>query len=146
MVGESITYKAACPRFFAVDIHPAVPAGSGVFIDDGTGLVLAGEHLISQRQTFGRHDQGNDDLHTIRPVIARVAEAPLVAFRERRILEVGARQIEQHVVADVEQIAPSSHQMIEDRLLVRQQPVKRVPARRASGPARACRETQDSRP
>src|ERR1700719_291147 len=37
---------------------------------------------------------GNDDLHTIRPMIARVAEAALVAFRKRRIrLEVGARQI-----------------------------------------------------
>src|SRR3984893_11287773 len=66
---------------------------------------------------------GNDDLHTIRPVIARVAEAALVAFRKRRIrLEIGAGQIiEQHVIADVEQISPSSHQMIEDRLLVAQQ-------------------------
>src|SRR6476646_1187036 len=58
-------------------------------------------------------------------MIARVPETALVAFRERRIrLEIGARQIvEQRVVADVEQIAPPSHQMIEDRLLVRQQSV-----------------------
>ena len=86
---------------------------------------VAGQHLIGQRQAFGRHHQGNDDLHTIRPMIARVPEAALVAFRKRRIgLEIGARQIvEQHVVADVEQIAPPSHQVIEDRLLVRQQPV-----------------------
>ena len=46
---------------------------------------VAGQHLIGQRQTFGRHHQGNDDLHTIRPVIARVPEAALVAFRKRRI-------------------------------------------------------------
>jgi hypothetical protein len=46
---------------------------------------VAGQHLISQRQTFGCHYQGNDDLHTIRPVTARVPEAPLVAFRKRWI-------------------------------------------------------------
>src|SRR5438105_3326029 len=47
-------------------------------------------------------------------------EAPSLAWRA----EIGARQIiEQHVVADVEQIAPASHQMIEERLLVHQQPV-----------------------
>ncbi len=86
---------------------------------------VAGQHLIGQRQTLGRHHQGNDDLHTIRPVIARVPEAALVAFRKRRIrFEVGARQIiKQHVVADVEQVAPPSHQVIEDRLLVPQQSV-----------------------
>jgi hypothetical protein len=42
---------------------------------------VAEKYLIGQRQTFGRHHQGDDDLHTIRPVIARVSEAPLVAFR-----------------------------------------------------------------
>jgi hypothetical protein len=86
---------------------------------------VAGQHLIGQRQALGRHHQGNDDLHTIGSMIARVPEAALVAFRERWIrLEIGARQIvEQHVVADVEQIAPPSHQVIEDRLLVREQSV-----------------------
>ena len=86
---------------------------------------VARKHFIGQWQTFGRHHQGNDDLHTIRPVIARVPEAALVAFRKRRIrLEIGTRQIvEQHVVADVEQVAPASCQMVEDRLLVRQQPI-----------------------
>src|SRR5205807_8921016 len=86
---------------------------------------IAWKHLIGQRQAFGRHHQGNDDLHTIRPVIARIPVPALVAFRKRRIrLEVGARQVvEQHVVADVEQVAPPPHQVIEDRLLVRQQPV-----------------------
>ena len=69
---------------------------------------VAGQHLIGQRQTFRRHHEGNDDLHTVRPVIARVPEAPLIVFRKRRIgLEIGARKIvQQHVVADVEQIAP----------------------------------------
>jgi hypothetical protein len=47
-------------------------------------------------------------LHTIRPVIARVPKAPLVAFRKWWIrFGIGARQVVwQHVVADVEQIAP----------------------------------------
>ena len=86
---------------------------------------VAGQHLIGQRQAFGGHHQSDDDLHTIRPVIARVPKAPLVAFRKWWIgLEIGARQVvEQHVVADIEQIAPPPHQMIEDRLLVHQQPV-----------------------
>src|SRR5207248_6155339 len=39
-------------------------------------------------------------------------------------LEISARQIvEQHVVADVEQVAPPSRQVIKDRLFVYQQPV-----------------------
>ena len=86
---------------------------------------VAGQNLIGQRQTFRGHYQSNDDLHTIRPVIARVPEAPLVAFRKRRIgLEISARQIiEQHVVADVEQVAPPSRQVIKDRLFVHQEPV-----------------------
>jgi hypothetical protein len=86
---------------------------------------VAGQHLVGQRQTLGGHDQGDDDLHTIRPVVAGIAKAALVAFRKRRIrLEVCARQVvEQHVVADVEQIAPPHRQVIEDRLLVDQQPI-----------------------
>ena len=58
-------------------------------------------------------------------MIAGITKAALVAFRKRRIrLEVCARQvIEQNVVADVEQIAPPRRQVIEDRLLVDQQPV-----------------------
>ena len=64
-------------------------------------------------------------IRTIWPVIARIPEAPLVAFRKRRIgLEIGARQVvQQHVVADVEQVAPPRRQVIEDRLFVHQQPV-----------------------
>src|SRR3979490_1055213 len=47
-------------------------------------------------------------------------EAPSLAWRAK----IGARQVvEQHVVADVEQIAPPPRQVIKDRLLVHQQPV-----------------------
>jgi hypothetical protein len=86
---------------------------------------VAGQYLIGQWQTFGGHHQSDDDLHTIGPVVAGVAKAALVAFRKRRIrFEIGAGQvIEQHVVADIEQIAPPRRQVIEDRLLVDQQPV-----------------------
>ena len=86
---------------------------------------VAGQHLVGQWQTFGGHHQSDDDLHTIWPVVARITKAALVAFRKRWIrFEVRARQIvEQHVIADVEQIAPPRRQVIEDRLLVGQQPV-----------------------
>jgi hypothetical protein len=89
------------------------------------GLVggVAGQHLVGQRQAFGRHHQSNDNLYAVRPVIARIAKAALVAFRKRRIgFEIGAGQIvEQDVVADVEQIAPARRQVLENRLLVGQQ-------------------------
>jgi hypothetical protein len=83
------------------------------------GLVqgVARQHLVSQRQTSARHHQRYDDLHTIRPVIAWISEAALVAFGKRRIgFEIGACQIvEQHVGADVEQITPPRRQMIDRR-------------------------------
>ena len=43
------------------------------------GLVrgIARQHLIGQRQTFRRHHQGNDHLHAVGPMIARVAEPAL---------------------------------------------------------------------
>ena len=50
---------------------------------------VAGQDFIGQRQTFGCHHESDDDLHTIRPVVARVPEAALVAFRKRRIRLVG---------------------------------------------------------
>src|SRR5205814_6187331 len=55
----------------------------------------------------------------------RVPEAALVALRTWRIrLEISARQVvEQHVVADVEQVSPPPRQVIKDRLLVHQQPI-----------------------
>jgi hypothetical protein len=58
-------------------------------------------------------------------VIARIAVASLVAFGKRRIgLEIGAGQIvEQHIEANVEQVAPAPDQMIEQGLLVFEQPV-----------------------
>ena len=58
-------------------------------------------------------------------MVARVAVAALVAVRKRRIgLEIGAGQVvQQHVEAGVEQIPPPLDQVIEQRLLVRQQPV-----------------------
>ena len=51
--------------------------------------------------------------------------ASLVALWKRRIgLEIGAGQIvEQHIEADVEQVAPAPDQMIEQGLLVFEQPV-----------------------
>src|SRR5260221_2987936 len=38
--------QSRVPQFFAVDVHPAVPIGSGVFIDHGTGLVVGETAVI----------------------------------------------------------------------------------------------------
>ena len=86
---------------------------------------VARHHLIGQRQAVGRHHQRDHHLHAVGPMIARIAEAPLVAFGERRVgLEIGAGQIvEQNVEAGVEQVLPACDQMIEQRLLVLEQPV-----------------------
>jgi hypothetical protein len=86
---------------------------------------VAGQHLIGQRQPLWRHRQRDHHLHAVRPMIARVSVAALVAFRKRRIgLEIGAGQIvKQHIEAGVEQVPPALDQVIEQRLLVRPQPV-----------------------
>jgi hypothetical protein len=58
-------------------------------------------------------------------MIARVAEPALVVLGKRRVgLEIGAGQIvQQHVEGDVEQVPPAPYQVIEQSLLVLQQPV-----------------------
>ena len=58
-------------------------------------------------------------------MVARVAVAALVALGKRRIgFEIRAGQVvQQHVEACVEQIPPAPDQVIEQRLLVRQQAV-----------------------
>ena len=54
---------------FAVDIHPAVPVGRGVFIDHGTGLVVGetatiGDNVsIMQRVTLGGTGKEHGDRH-----------------------------------------------------------------------------------
>jgi serine O-acetyltransferase len=54
---------------FAVDIHPAVPVGSGVFIDHGTGLVVGETAVIGndvsilQEVTLGGTGKERGDRH-----------------------------------------------------------------------------------
>ena len=87
---------------------------------------VAGQHLVGQRQAVRRDHQRDHHLRAVRPLVAAVAVAALVALRHVRgvDLEVGAGQIvEQHVEVDVEQVAPALHQMREQRVLVLQQQV-----------------------
>jgi hypothetical protein len=86
---------------------------------------IARQDLVSQRQAFRRHHQRDHHLHAVWPMVARIAEAPLVAVGKRRLgLEIRAGQIvEQEIEAGVEQVAPAARQMIEQRLFVFQQPV-----------------------
>jgi len=76
-----------------------------------------------QRQPLGRDDERNHDLHAVEAMVAAVTEPPHIVLIERRIgLEVGTRQvIQQHLEADVEQIAPATHQMLKQHLLVLKQ-------------------------
>jgi serine O-acetyltransferase len=56
-------------EFFAVDIHPAVPVGRGVFIDHGTGLVvgetaaIGNDVSILQEVTLGGTGKERGDRH-----------------------------------------------------------------------------------
>ncbi len=56
-------------EFFAVDIHPAVPIGRGVFIDHGTGLVVGETSVIGddvsilQEVTLGGTGKERGDRH-----------------------------------------------------------------------------------
>ncbi len=86
---------------------------------------VARQHLVGERKTLRGHHQRNDHLHAVRAMIARVTVAALVLLVGRRIgLEIRAREvIQQHIEARVEQIPPATHQMIEQRLLVLEQPV-----------------------
>ena len=84
---------------------------------------VAGEHLVGQRQALRRDHQGDHHLRTIRPMITAVTMPALVAFRQLCgvDLKIGAGQIiEQHIEAGVEQVAPASDQVREQRVLVPQ--------------------------
>src|SRR5215471_10049158 len=76
---------------------------------------VARHHFVGQRQSLGCHHQRDHYLHAIGAMVARVSVPALVIFWKRRIgFKIGAGQIvEQHVEADVEQIAPASDQVIE---------------------------------
>jgi serine O-acetyltransferase len=56
-------------EFFAVDIHPAVPVGRGVFIDHGTGIVIGETSVIGddvsilQEVTLGGTGKARGDRH-----------------------------------------------------------------------------------
>src|ERR1700760_340632 len=90
------------------------------------GIRSARQNLVRQRQTVRRDHQRDHHLRTVRPFVAAVTVAALVALRHIRSvdLEIGAGQIvEQYVEADVEQIAPARHQVREQIRFVRQQKI-----------------------
>jgi serine O-acetyltransferase len=64
-------------QVFAVDIHPAVPIGSGVFIDHGTGLVVGETAVIGNdvsilhEVTLGGTGKERGDRH---PKVRHVAQ------------------------------------------------------------------------
>ncbi len=92
-----------------------------------SGLIagVAREHFISQRKSFRVHDQCNNDLHTIRPLIAAVTELPLVLLGKGWVtFEIRACQIiEQHLELRIEEIAPALLEMGKERLFMLEQTV-----------------------
>jgi serine acetyltransferase len=50
-----ICLQSRVSEVFAVDIHPAVPIGNGVFIDHGTGLVVGETAVIGENVSILRH-------------------------------------------------------------------------------------------
>jgi hypothetical protein len=87
---------------------------------------VAGQHFISERQPLRRDHQRDDELRTIRPLVAAVAVTALRALWQIGCvdLEIGARQIvEQHVERNVEHVAPAFGQMREQRPFVSEQQV-----------------------
>lgn len=70
---------------------------------------VASHDFVSQRKTFGRDDQRDDHLHTVRTLVAAVAKLPLVALRKRRVaFKISRGQIvEQHFKLHAEQILPT---------------------------------------
>ncbi len=81
------------------------------------------QHLIGEREAFGRHDQRNHHLGAVAALVAAVTVAPLVVFIVwQRGFKIGAGQIiEQHLEPGSEQILPALVQMIEQCRLVLQQ-------------------------
>jgi hypothetical protein len=70
---------------------------------------VAGQDFIGQRQAVRRHNERDDHLNAVRPMVPRIAEAAFVGFRKRRVrLEVSAGEIvEQHAEVGVEQVPPT---------------------------------------
>ena len=113
--------------------HPDTPRATGLLLDLGEEhpqrlavRSVAGEHLVGQGQTVRGDHQRDHHLRAVRPLVAAVAVATLVALCHVRCvdLEIGAGQIvEQHIEIRVEQVVPARHQMREQCLLVLQQKV-----------------------
>ncbi len=84
----------------------------------GDVRAIAGEELVAQRHPLTRDDEGEADLHAVRPVIAAVA--PLgQGIGEGLPLEVGARDVvEEQVVVQGEEFAESRDQVLLQSCLV----------------------------
>lgn len=80
-------------EFFAVDIHPAVPVGTGVFIDHGTGLVVGETSVIGndvsilQEVTLGGTGKERGDRHP------KVRDGVLISAGAKVLgnIEIGSR-------------------------------------------------------
>ena len=84
---------------------------------------VACENFVGEGEPLGRDDEGDDDLHAVAPLVARVTELAFVAFGEGRItFEVGAGEIvKQDFEFGVEEGFPPLGEMVEERGFVFEQ-------------------------
>src|ERR1700737_3260023 len=98
--------QSRASQIFAVDIHPAVPIGSGVFIDHGTGLVvgetavIGGDGSMLHEVTLGGTGKERGDRHPkVRDGVLLCAGAKVLGNVEiGRDAKVGAGSVVLHNV------------------------------------------------
>jgi hypothetical protein len=87
---------------------------------------VAGEHLVTKRETVKRHDKGNAHLRAVGAMIAGIAALRL-RVRRRLAFKIGACDVvEQHIVLNREQLSATFRQMRLQRRLVREQAIERA--------------------
>ena len=87
---------------------------------------VAGEHLVTERETVEGHDKGDAHLRAVGAMIAGIAALRL-RVRLRLAFEICARDVvEQHVIVDREQPPATFGQMRFEGALVREQAIERA--------------------
>ena len=87
---------------------------------------VAGKHLVGERETVRRQDEGNHDLEAVPSLVAAVSVALDVAVERLRAvnLEVGARQVEEdNITRRAEETSPAVSQKEEEVVLERVLPL-----------------------
>src|ERR1700750_2191390 len=121
------TSSVGMPRSIT-QVRPTLPYWVSIRLMKSRSVVLSavlpGITSVGQRQAVGRHDQGDDHLNAIRPLVPAITKAPL-AGRRRIAFEIRTGQIiEQNFEFGLEQSLPALLQETEEIRFVHQQLVQ----------------------